>query len=98
MESHRSRLLNVWHQHQQSPPRRLQMPPLVNEALKVLKFNSINDAKKLLEAIEKIFGGNAATRKTKRNLLKQQYENFTAPRSEIRLHLKTFDRLHKLSQ
>ncbi|GKE83803.1 hypothetical protein Tco_1557545 [Tanacetum coccineum] len=44
-----------------------------------LKFNSIKDAKKLLEAIEKRFGGNAATKKTQRNLLKQQYENFTAP-------------------
>ncbi|GJR88227.1 reverse transcriptase domain-containing protein [Tanacetum coccineum] len=34
-----------------------------------LKFNSIKDAKKLLEAVEKRFGGNAATRKTQRNLL-----------------------------
>ncbi|GJZ23073.1 hypothetical protein Tco_0560532 [Tanacetum coccineum] len=42
-----------------------------------LKFNSIKDAKKLLEAIEKRFGRNATTRKTQRNLLKQQYENFT---------------------
>ncbi|GKC67792.1 hypothetical protein Tco_1100390 [Tanacetum coccineum] len=48
-----------------------------------LKFNSIKDAKKLLEAIEKRFGGNAATKKTQRNLLKQQYENFTAPSSEM---------------
>ncbi|GKB98651.1 hypothetical protein Tco_0984788 [Tanacetum coccineum] len=44
-----------------------------------LKFNSTKDAKLLLEAIEKRFGGNAATKKTQRNLLKQQYENFTAP-------------------
>ncbi|GJZ51705.1 hypothetical protein Tco_0606220, partial [Tanacetum coccineum] len=29
-----------------------------------LKFNSIKDAKKLLEAVKKRFGGNAATRKT----------------------------------
>ncbi|GJT40873.1 hypothetical protein Tco_0940738 [Tanacetum coccineum] len=43
-----------------------------------LKFNSIKDAKKLLEAVEKRFRGNAATRKTQMNLLKQQYENFTA--------------------
>ncbi|GJX57303.1 hypothetical protein Tco_0287200 [Tanacetum coccineum] len=34
-----------------------------------LKFNFIKDAKKLLEAVEKRFGGNAATRKTQRNLL-----------------------------
>ncbi|GJT61109.1 ribonuclease H-like domain-containing protein [Tanacetum coccineum] len=39
-----------------------------------LKFNSIKDAKLLLEAIEKRFGGNEATKKTQRNLLKQQYE------------------------
>ncbi|GKC73788.1 putative ribonuclease H-like domain-containing protein [Tanacetum coccineum] len=48
-----------------------------------LKFNSIKDAKKLLEAVEKRFGGNEATKKTQRNLLKQQYENFTAPSSEM---------------
>ncbi|GKA93258.1 reverse transcriptase domain-containing protein [Tanacetum coccineum] len=33
-----------------------------------LKFNSIKDAKKLLEAIEKRFGGNEATKKTQRKL------------------------------
>ncbi|GKE37725.1 hypothetical protein Tco_1461130, partial [Tanacetum coccineum] len=37
-----------------------------------LKFNSIKDAKSLLEAIKKRFRGNAATKKTQRNLLKQQ--------------------------
>ncbi|GJZ27657.1 hypothetical protein Tco_0572304 [Tanacetum coccineum] len=58
-----------------------------------LKFNSIKDAKKLLEAIEKRFGRNAATKKTQRNLLKQQYENFTAPSSEMLDQ--TFDRLQK---
>ncbi|GJW64331.1 hypothetical protein Tco_0116215 [Tanacetum coccineum] len=47
-----------------------------------LKFNS------------KRFGGNAATRKTQRNLLKQQYENFTSPSSEMLDQ--TFDRLQKL--
>ncbi|GJR22306.1 ribonuclease H-like domain-containing protein [Tanacetum coccineum] len=59
-----------------------------------LKFNSIKDAKLLLEAIKKRFGGNAATKKTQRNLLKQQYENFTAPSSETLNQ--TFDRLQKL--
>ncbi|GJT45544.1 hypothetical protein Tco_0954259 [Tanacetum coccineum] len=39
-----------------------------------LKFNSIKDAKLLLKAVEKRFGGNEATKKTQRNLLKQQYE------------------------
>ncbi|GKF10969.1 hypothetical protein Tco_0048895 [Tanacetum coccineum] len=59
-----------------------------------LKFNSIKDAKLLMEAVEKRFGRNAATKKTQRNLLKQQYENFTAPSSEILDQ--TFDRLQKL--
>ncbi|GJW59438.1 putative ribonuclease H-like domain-containing protein [Tanacetum coccineum] len=59
-----------------------------------LKFNSIKDAKLLLEAVEKRFGGNAATKKTKKNLLKQQYENFTASNSEMLDQ--TFDRLQKL--
>ncbi|GJY90906.1 hypothetical protein Tco_0506102 [Tanacetum coccineum] len=48
-----------------------------------LKFNSIKDAKPLLEAVEKRFGGNAITKKTQRNLLKWQYENFTAPSLEM---------------
>ncbi|GJW46133.1 hypothetical protein Tco_0077779 [Tanacetum coccineum] len=59
-----------------------------------LKFNSIKDAKLLIEAAEKRFGGNEATKKTQRNLLKQQYENFTAPSSEMLDQ--TFDRLQKL--
>ncbi|GJT69996.1 hypothetical protein Tco_1029282 [Tanacetum coccineum] len=43
-----------------------------------------------LKAVEKRFGRNAATRKTQRNLLKQQYENFTSPSSEMLDQ--TFDR------
>ncbi|GJT32389.1 ribonuclease H-like domain-containing protein [Tanacetum coccineum] len=41
-----------------------------------LKFNSYKDAKILMQVIENSFGGNAATKKTQKNLLKQQYENF----------------------
>ncbi|GJX53152.1 hypothetical protein Tco_0281521 [Tanacetum coccineum] len=59
-----------------------------------LKFNSIKDAKKLLEAVEKRFGRNEATKKTQRNLLKQQYKNFTAP--SLEMLDQTFDRLQKL--
>nr|GEU58067.1 ribonuclease H-like domain-containing protein [Tanacetum cinerariifolium] len=59
-----------------------------------LKFNSIKDAMSLLQAIKKRFGGNAATKKTQRNLLKRQYENFTASSSEVLDQ--TFDRLQKL--
>nr|GEX15624.1 ribonuclease H-like domain, reverse transcriptase, RNA-dependent DNA polymerase [Tanacetum cinerariifolium] len=36
-----------------------------------IKFNSIKDAKSLLQAVEKRFGGNAATKMTQRILLKQ---------------------------
>ncbi|GKF18598.1 hypothetical protein Tco_0063516, partial [Tanacetum coccineum] len=59
-----------------------------------LKFNSIKDAKLLLEPVEKRLGGNAATKKTQRNLLMQQYENFTDPSSEMLDQ--TFDRIQKL--
>ncbi|GJT17876.1 hypothetical protein Tco_0876582 [Tanacetum coccineum] len=48
----------------------------------------------MLEAVEKRFSGNASTKKTQRNLLKQQYENFTAPSSKMLDQ--TFDRLQKL--
>ncbi|GKC39510.1 hypothetical protein Tco_1051894 [Tanacetum coccineum] len=55
-----------------------------------LKFNSIKDAKLLMKAVEKRFGGNAATKKTQRILLKQQ----SAP-SSVMLD-QSFDRLQKL--
>ncbi|GJV18894.1 putative ribonuclease H-like domain-containing protein [Tanacetum coccineum] len=58
------------------------------------KAQRILEDKKLLEAVEKRFGGNAATRKTQRNLLKQQYENFTA--LSLKMLDQTFDRLQKL--
>ncbi|GKB13890.1 uncharacterized mitochondrial protein-like protein [Tanacetum coccineum] len=47
-----------------------------------------------VKAVEKRFGGNAATKKTQRNLLKQQYENFTA--SSLEVLNQTFDRLQNL--
>nr|GEZ54769.1 ribonuclease H-like domain-containing protein [Tanacetum cinerariifolium] len=59
-----------------------------------LKFNFIKDAMSLLQAVEKRFKGNVATKKTQRNLLKQQYENFTKSSSEMLNQ--TFDRLQKL--
>ncbi|GJZ09248.1 ribonuclease H-like domain-containing protein [Tanacetum coccineum] len=43
-----------------------------------ISFNSYKDAKTLMHAIENRFGGNTATKKTQKNLLKQQYENFAA--------------------
>ncbi|GKE20803.1 hypothetical protein Tco_1432315, partial [Tanacetum coccineum] len=51
-----------------------------------LKFNSYKDAKTaktLMLAIENRFRGNTATKKTQKNLLKQQYENFAASSTEI---------------
>ncbi|GKA79813.1 hypothetical protein Tco_0786409 [Tanacetum coccineum] len=63
-------------------------------ALATSKKRHKGDAKSLLQAIEKRFGGNAATKKTQNNLLKQQYENFTASSSEVLDQ--TFDRLQKL--
>nr|GFB07187.1 hypothetical protein [Tanacetum cinerariifolium] len=59
-----------------------------------LKFNTIKDVKQLLEVVEKRFGRNVAPKKTQRNLLKQQYENFTALSSKMLDQ--TFDRLQKL--
>nr|GEU97766.1 ribonuclease H-like domain-containing protein [Tanacetum cinerariifolium] len=47
-----------------------------------LKFNSHKDAKTLMEAIEKRFGGNTETKKVQKTLLKQQFENFTGSSSE----------------
>nr|GEU53875.1 hypothetical protein [Tanacetum cinerariifolium] len=59
-----------------------------------LKFNTHKDAKTLMEAIEKRFGGNTETKKVQKTLLKQQYENFTGSSSESldQIH----DKLQKL--
>ncbi|GKC48384.1 hypothetical protein Tco_1066106, partial [Tanacetum coccineum] len=50
--------------------------------------------KLVVGSCKKRFGGNAATKKTQRNLLKQQYENFTASSSEMLDQ--TFDILQNL--
>nr|GEW49568.1 hypothetical protein [Tanacetum cinerariifolium] len=59
-----------------------------------LKFNSYKDAKTLMEAIEKRFGGNTKTKKVQKTILKQQFKNFTGYSSEglDQIH----DRLQKL--
>nr|GEU34030.1 hypothetical protein [Tanacetum cinerariifolium] len=59
-----------------------------------LKFNSHKDAKTLIEAIEKRFGGNIETKKVQKTLLKQQYKKFTGSSSESLDHI--HDRLQKL--
>ncbi|GKB38672.1 hypothetical protein Tco_0883614 [Tanacetum coccineum] len=53
---------------------------LPNEHL--MTFNQYKDAKTLFAAIQTRFGGNEATKKTQKTLLKQMYENFSAPSTE----------------
>ncbi|GJZ76036.1 hypothetical protein Tco_0640501 [Tanacetum coccineum] len=60
----------------------------------LLKFHGINDAKTLWKAIKAMFGGNKESKKMQKPILKQQYENFTASRSEGLD--KTYDRFQKL--
>ncbi|GKE17574.1 ribonuclease H-like domain-containing protein [Tanacetum coccineum] len=55
-----------------------------------LKFHAYQDAKLLMEAIEKRYVGNKESKKVQRTLLKQQYENFVALSSESMDQ--TFDR------
>nr|GEU83399.1 hypothetical protein [Tanacetum cinerariifolium] len=59
-----------------------------------LKFNIHKDAKSLMEAIKRRFGGNKETKKVQKTLLKQQYENFSGQSSKSldQIH----DRLQKL--
>ncbi|GKC83169.1 hypothetical protein Tco_1138886 [Tanacetum coccineum] len=59
-----------------------------------LKFHSYKDAKLLMEAIEKRYGGNKESKKVQRTLLNQQYKNFAGSSSETMDQ--TFDRLQKL--
>nr|GEZ36179.1 hypothetical protein [Tanacetum cinerariifolium] len=56
-----------------------------------LRFSKYKTAKELWAAILKTFGGNEATKKTKKNLLKQQYGNFKAEGTETLEQ--TFNRL-----
>ncbi|GJS63268.1 copia protein [Tanacetum coccineum] len=59
-----------------------------------LRFSKYDNAKELWEAILKTFGGNEATKKTKKNQLKQQYGNFKAEGSETLEQ--TFNRLQAI--
>nr|GEU66608.1 hypothetical protein [Tanacetum cinerariifolium] len=60
-----------------------------------LKFNSYKDAKTLMQAIKNRFGGNVATKKTQKNLLKQQYKNFAASSTEVIEQI--YEKLQKLN-
>nr|GEV02037.1 hypothetical protein [Tanacetum cinerariifolium] len=59
-----------------------------------LNFNSHKDAKTLMEAIEKRFGGNTETKKVQKTILKQQFKNFTGSSSKGLDQIQ--DRLQKL--
>ncbi|GJT99103.1 ribonuclease H-like domain-containing protein [Tanacetum coccineum] len=59
-----------------------------------LTFDQYVDAQSMFAAIKARFGGNEATKKTQKALLKQQYENFSASSSESLDFI--FNRLQKL--
>ncbi|GJW64097.1 putative ribonuclease H-like domain-containing protein [Tanacetum coccineum] len=59
-----------------------------------LTFSQYPDAKSMFGAIETRFGGNAATKKTQKTLLKQQYKNFSA--SSVESLDSIFNRLQKI--
>nr|GEW57174.1 hypothetical protein [Tanacetum cinerariifolium] len=61
---------------------------------RTLRFSRYETAKEFWEAILKTFGGNEATKKTKKNQLKQQYGNFKAEGSETLDQ--TFNRLQAI--
>nr|GEW79666.1 hypothetical protein [Tanacetum cinerariifolium] len=60
---------------------------LPNEYL--LTFSQYKEANTLFEAIQARFGGNDATKKTQKTLMKQMYENFNAPSIENKADLDT---------
>ncbi|GJT70545.1 hypothetical protein Tco_1029831 [Tanacetum coccineum] len=72
--------------------RSMMLMALPNEHL--LTFSKHKDAKNLFEAIQARFGGNDATKKTQKTLLKQMYENFNA--TSIESLDSIFNRLQKI--
>ncbi|GJS99902.1 ribonuclease H-like domain-containing protein [Tanacetum coccineum] len=60
----------------------------------LITFNQYKDAKTLFAAIQTRFGGNKATKKTRKTLLKKMYENFSAPSTESLDSI--FNRLRKI--
>ncbi|GJT37244.1 hypothetical protein Tco_0937109 [Tanacetum coccineum] len=68
---------------------------LVEGVTIVMPITSAEDkAQRRLEVKARKIGVNEATKKSQRNILKQQYENFTA--SSLEMLDQTFDRLQKL--
>nr|GEV70002.1 ribonuclease H-like domain-containing protein [Tanacetum cinerariifolium] len=60
----------------------------------IMTFNQYKDAKTLFAAIQIRFGGNEATKKTQKTLVKQMYENFSALSTESLDSI--FNRLQKI--
>ncbi|GKB33356.1 hypothetical protein Tco_0872757 [Tanacetum coccineum] len=60
----------------------------------VTKISVTNDAKIMFAAIETQFGGNEATKKTQKTLLKQQYKNFSGSSTESLISI--FNRIQKI--
>ncbi|GJV74719.1 ribonuclease H-like domain-containing protein [Tanacetum coccineum] len=59
-----------------------------------LRFHTIKDAKSLWAAIKSRFGGNVESKKMQKNVLKQQFENFSV--SDTKGLDKAYDRFQKL--
>ncbi|GJX12847.1 hypothetical protein Tco_0204605 [Tanacetum coccineum] len=59
-----------------------------------LRFHAIKDAKTLWAAIKSRFGGNVESKKMQKNVLKQQFENFSV--SDTESLDKAYDRFQKL--
>ena len=72
--------------------RSMLMMTIPNDQL--LNFSKFKDAKSLFEAIVARYGGNEATKKTHKTLLKQQFENFSSTNNESLDHM--FNRLQNI--
>ncbi|GJT30249.1 hypothetical protein Tco_0910524 [Tanacetum coccineum] len=53
----------------------------------LLSFHDAVDARSLWKAIKARFGGNEASKKMQKNLLKQQFETFTIGSREEQIHI-----------
>ncbi|GJZ63566.1 hypothetical protein Tco_0619987 [Tanacetum coccineum] len=82
--------VSVPHTSQENAVRLLMALPKEHQ----LTFSQYPDAKSMFAAIETRFGGNVATKKTQKTLLKQQYENFSATSAESLDSI--FNRLQKI--
>ncbi|GJT98475.1 putative ribonuclease H-like domain-containing protein [Tanacetum coccineum] len=73
---------------------KMSTPTTAEEKIKKKNDVKARDAKSMFAAIETRFGGNAATKKTQKTLLKQQYKNFSTTSAESLDSI--FNRLQKI--